>query len=83
MSLVHTIQDVTEQREQQHTLARLSRSYAIKSGINAAIMRTGQRDALLQEAARVAVAHGAFGMAWVGLINANGARGEASSVPRR
>ena len=76
----HTIQDVTEQREQQHTLARLSRSHAIKSGINAAIVRIGQRDALLQEAARVAVAHGAFGLAWVGLIDGNGARGEGAAV---
>ena len=71
----HTIQDVTEQREQQQKLTRLSRIHAMKSGINGAIVRIPERRALLQEAARFAVTLGAFSMAWVGLVDPSGPDG--------
>ena len=61
-------EDVTERDEQQEKIARLSRIYAMHSGINSAIVRIRERQALLREAARVAVTLGAFSMAWVGII---------------
>ncbi|MFZ6777122.1 EAL domain-containing protein [Undibacterium sp. Ji83W] len=61
----NTIQDITEQKAQQEKIARLSRIYAVLSGINSAIVRTHNRMELFQETCRVAVHEGAFGMAWV------------------
>jgi diguanylate cyclase (GGDEF)-like protein len=47
--------------------ARLSRIHEVLSGINSAIVRVREPDALVQEACQIAVRHGGFGMAWIGL----------------
>jgi diguanylate cyclase (GGDEF)-like protein/PAS domain S-box-containing protein len=65
----HTIQDVTEHKKQERKVARLSRVSAILSGINSAIVRIHDRDALFQETCRIAINQGAFGMAWVGVLD--------------
>ncbi|SFU99265.1 EAL domain-containing protein [Pseudoduganella namucuonensis] len=65
----NTIQDVTEQTQQQARIARLGRIYAVSSGINSAIVRIHKRDELFQEACRVAVHDGAFSMAWIGVVD--------------
>jgi diguanylate cyclase (GGDEF)-like protein/PAS domain S-box-containing protein len=67
----HTIQDVTEHKKQERKVARLSRVSAVLSGINSAIVRIHDRDALFQEACRIAVNQGAFGMAWVGVLESD------------
>jgi diguanylate cyclase (GGDEF)-like protein/PAS domain S-box-containing protein len=69
MRWFHTIQDVTEHKKQERKVARLSRVSAVLSGINSAIVRIHDRDALFQEACRIAVNQGAFGMAWVGVLD--------------
>ncbi|OGA56309.1 MAG: hypothetical protein A3G81_34040 [Betaproteobacteria bacterium RIFCSPLOWO2_12_FULL_65_14] len=51
---------------------RLNRVYAVLSGINTAIIRTRERQELFEDACRIAVEHGGFRMAWVGLLDANG-----------
>ncbi|MBJ7313242.1 EAL domain-containing protein [Rugamonas sp. CCM 8940] len=61
--------DVSEATAQQERVGRLGQLYAVLSGINSAIVRLRERDELLQEACRVAVAHGAFSMAWAGVID--------------
>ena len=58
-----------ERQEQQRHLARLNRLYAVLSGINSAIVRTRERDALLREACRIAVEAGGFRMAWIGIAD--------------
>ncbi|MES2951193.1 MAG: EAL domain-containing protein [Pseudomonadota bacterium] len=65
----NTMQDITDQKEQQLRIARLSQLYAVLSGINSAIVRIRDRDELLQEACRVAVSQGAFSMAWAGTVD--------------
>lgn len=62
--------DVTERRLQEAKIARLSRIYALRSGINAAIVRVRDRQALFEMACRVALEHGNFGFASVGLLDA-------------
>ncbi|NRR31123.1 EAL domain-containing protein [Oxalobacteraceae bacterium] len=52
--------------------ARLSRIQSVLSGTNSAIVRIREPQALLQEACRVAVTHGGFGIAWIGLLGADG-----------
>ncbi|MBI2225496.1 MAG: diguanylate cyclase, partial [Betaproteobacteria bacterium] len=59
------IQDITERRQQEQKIARLSRIHAVLSGINSVIVRVRDRGELLKEACRIAVEHGRFGIAWI------------------
>jgi diguanylate cyclase (GGDEF)-like protein/PAS domain S-box-containing protein len=63
--------DVTERKLSEEKIARLSRIHAVLSGINAAIVRIRERTELYQEACRIAVEHGNFGMAWIGRFDAH------------
>ncbi|MFO1193334.1 MAG: histidine kinase dimerization/phosphoacceptor domain -containing protein [Rhodoferax sp.] len=62
--VAHT--DISERMQAEDELRRLMRLYALRTAINRAII--GQRDPqrLLQEICRAAIAHGQFGMAWIG-----------------
>ncbi len=48
---------------------RLLRLHQALSGIHGAILRLRDRDRLLQEACRLAVAQGGFRLAWIGLVD--------------
>jgi diguanylate cyclase (GGDEF)-like protein/PAS domain S-box-containing protein len=61
--------DVTERLLAQDKILRLSRIYAVSSGINAAITRIHSRDALFDEVCRIAVHDGAFKTAWIGVFD--------------
>jgi diguanylate cyclase (GGDEF)-like protein/PAS domain S-box-containing protein len=61
--------DVTERTRQQERIERMGRINAVLSGINSAIVRIRDRTQMLEEACRVAVEHGHFGFAWVGLVD--------------
>jgi diguanylate cyclase (GGDEF)-like protein/PAS domain S-box-containing protein len=52
--------DVTERLQTQRKIARLNRVYALLSGINSAIVRIRDRDALFKEACRLATMEGGF-----------------------
>ena len=60
--------DVTERVAAHDKIMRLSRIYAVSSGINAAITRIHTRDALFDEVCRIAVHDGAFRTAWIGVL---------------
>lgn len=51
-------------------IQRLNRIHAVLSGINGAILRIRERDALLREACQIAVQRGELRFAWIGLIDA-------------
>lgn len=59
--------DITERKNQEAKIARLSRIHAVLSNINSAIVRIRDSQELFKEACRIAVEHGKFKMAWVGL----------------
>ncbi len=61
-------EDVTERREHEQRIARLTRIYAVLSDINSAIVRIRDRDELMQEACRIAVDEGRFEIAWIGIV---------------
>ncbi len=50
-------------------IARLSRIHALLSSINAVIVRTRDRQKLLDEVCRIAVEQGGFGIAWIGALD--------------
>jgi diguanylate cyclase (GGDEF)-like protein/PAS domain S-box-containing protein len=61
--------DITERKLQELKINRLNRVYAVLSGINSAIVRIRDRQELFNEACRIAVEHGGFGMAWIGMLD--------------
>jgi diguanylate cyclase (GGDEF)-like protein len=63
------IRDITERKRAEAKIQRLTRVHAVLSGINAAIVRIRDRQELFHEACRIAIEHGKFRMAWVGLVD--------------
>jgi diguanylate cyclase (GGDEF)-like protein/PAS domain S-box-containing protein len=61
--------DITERRSTEAKIIRLNRVYAVLSGINSLIVRVRDRNELFKEACRIAVEHGLFRMAWIGLVD--------------
>ncbi|MDB5808346.1 MAG: hypothetical protein JWN94_468 [Betaproteobacteria bacterium] len=61
--------DFTERLRADEKIARLSRIHTVLSGINSAIVRIHDRGELFREACRIAVEHGGFKVAWIGLLD--------------
>jgi diguanylate cyclase (GGDEF)-like protein/PAS domain S-box-containing protein len=62
-------EDITEQKRSELKIKRLNRVYAVLSGINSLIVRVQDRDLLFKEACEVAIEHGRFRMAWIGVVD--------------
>ena len=56
-------------KAQEARVERLNRILAMLSSINAAIVRARIRQELFDEACQIAVTHGGFGIAWIGLLD--------------
>lgn len=63
---VGTCRDITEQKQNEQEIARLSRLYAALSHVNQAITRMPGRDELFNKVCQALVTHGGFRMAWIG-----------------
>jgi diguanylate cyclase (GGDEF)-like protein/PAS domain S-box-containing protein len=63
IGLVGITRDITERKQQQERIARLTRIRAVTGGINAALVRMRERGPLLEECCRIAVALGGLGLA--------------------
>jgi diguanylate cyclase (GGDEF)-like protein len=64
--------EVAERRSAAEKLSHLNRVHAIVSSINGVILHVHERDRLLEEACRLAVRHGQFRCAWIGLTDEAG-----------
>src|SRR6267143_1928381 len=69
-----TLQDVTEHWLAEEKIHRLTRVYAVLSGINALIVRVRDREELFREACRIGVEAGKFKLAWLGVVDREAAR---------
>jgi diguanylate cyclase (GGDEF)-like protein/PAS domain S-box-containing protein len=67
--LAGIVTDITEGKEQQDKISRLSRTRVVIGGISSAMLRLRDRDELLREACRVAATEGVFPIAWVSAID--------------
>ncbi len=67
--MIGAMMDMTERHEQEMKIARLNRIRDVLNGINYTIIRVRDRQKLCEEACRIAVEHGNFAMAWIGLAN--------------
>jgi PAS domain S-box-containing protein len=61
--------NITERTRSEQQIRGLNRLYQVLSGINEAIVRLRESDALFREACRIAVERGGFRMAWLGLAD--------------
>jgi PAS domain S-box-containing protein/diguanylate cyclase (GGDEF)-like protein len=69
-----THRDVTERKQQQERILRLTRMLQMQSGINAAVVRIRERDALLREACRLALQVGGYERVMISLVEPDGGR---------
>ncbi len=69
-----THRDVTERKHQQERILLLTRMLQMQSGINAAVVRIRERDALLREACRLALQVGGYEHVMISLVEPDGGR---------
>ena len=63
------VRDITQRIQQEERIARLTRLYAVLSGINSTIVRIGEKTALFSEICRIAVEVGRFKLALIVLVD--------------
>ena len=61
--------DITQRKQAEQELTRLTRLYSVLSKINEAIVRIRDPQNLCLEACRIAVEDGGFRMAWIGMFD--------------
>jgi PAS domain S-box-containing protein len=66
---VGTITDITQRKQAEERLRRLSRIHALLSDVNQTIVRERDQQALFKAVCRIAVDTGEFCMAWIGLLD--------------
>jgi diguanylate cyclase (GGDEF)-like protein/PAS domain S-box-containing protein len=72
LRMVGTFSDIDERKKAEGRVSRMRDLYAALSQTNQAIVRIGDRDTLFREICRIAVEHGRFDLAWIGLIDEAG-----------
>ncbi len=72
-----THRDITERKYQQERILRLTRMLQMQSGINAAVVRIRERDALLRETCRLALQVGGYEDVMLSLVEPDGGRAVA------
>jgi len=66
------IHDITKRKQSLVELNNMNRVYSLISQINNLILRSKNREELLQEICRIAVAYGKFRMSWIGMLDEDG-----------
>ncbi len=79
-SFTAIIRDISEWREAQAKIERLTRFYAALSQCNQAIIHCTSEDALFQEVCRIAIHSGGMKVAWVGKVDETGQRIEPAAL---
>ena len=69
-----THRDITERKQQQEHIGRLTRKLQLQSAVNATVVRVNDRDELLREACRLAIQVGGYEYAVLSLVSADGSR---------
>jgi PAS domain S-box-containing protein len=67
--ILGVIRDITERKQAEERILRLTRLYSVLSKINEAIVRTHEPEALYGQVCRVIVEDGLFRMVWIGLVD--------------
>jgi PAS domain S-box-containing protein len=72
--------EVDRRRRSEQRLERSNRLYAVLSEVNQAIVRVRDRNRIFQELCRIAVEHGRYRTAWVGMTSPEGGRLQCEAV---
>ena len=64
-----TAHDITNQKLAELNIHKLNRIYALLISINQTIVHIHDRQLLFEKACQIAVDHGGFVMAWIGMVN--------------
>ena len=67
--IVGVARDETERKQAEGKLRRLNRLYAMVSATNTLVMRVRERNELFSNACGIAVQHGEFERAWIGVVD--------------
>ena len=67
-----TVEDITERKSHDQRISQLNRTYKVLSGVNQALVRLRDPQAMFEEACRVLVEDGGYAMARVGLVEPDG-----------
>ena len=63
------IRDISERKRNLNRIQNLNRVLAVLSNINQTIVRIKDRQALLDNACKIAITYGKFSLAWIGFLN--------------
>ncbi len=63
------VRDITERKQAERKIKRLTNLYSALSVTSHAVTRFQERDALLQETCRIAVVFGRLQMTWIGMVD--------------
>jgi PAS domain S-box-containing protein len=63
------VRNITERKQYETQILKLNRIYSVLSNINQAIVRIHEPQEMMKEACRIAVEHGKFKLAWIGMAN--------------
>lgn len=66
------IHDISERKQSLLELNKMNRVYSLISQINNLIIRSKNKEELLQEICRIAITYGKFRMSWIGMLNDDG-----------
>lgn len=66
-------EDITERKAAERKIDRLSRVHAVLSAVNSLIVRARIREELFNEACHIAIEHGQFNVAMIGVVDLNAA----------
>ena len=69
------ISDISARKAQEQQIARLNRIQMVLSNISSAGLRIAEPDALCLKACRIAVEHGQFPIAWIGMMTPGSCEG--------
>lgn len=69
VELVGAWLDITPRKQAEIALKNLNRFYSVLSKTNEVIIRTDDRNTLFESVCRIAVEHGGFRMAWIGMMD--------------
>ena len=62
-------EEISKRKQAEKSLSRLNRLYRVLSETNKAIVCNSDRNALFKSFCRIAIEHGGFRLAWVGLVD--------------
>ena len=62
-------EDISQRKQAEERITRLTRVHTVLSGVNAAIVRIRDRQELFQEFCRIATEAGRFAVAWIGVVD--------------